>query len=128
MISSEENGLGGEAMGFPSAEDGSGGMSFFGDENGEAPAGAGAVGHAQSKFHFEVLGQGAEVGTDSAVVEFRNRPGCEKSHAKLSACDLFFERFDIGAHAEKMLGNGGDGAATVWTDQANGDKGATGHG
>jgi hypothetical protein len=91
MIPSEENRLGGEAMGFPSAEDGLGGVSFFGDEDGEAPAGACAVGHAQSKFHFEVLGQRAEVGTDSAVVEFRNRPGGKKSHAKLSAGDLFFE-------------------------------------
>jgi hypothetical protein len=127
MIPSEENGLGGEALGFPSAEDGLGGMSFFGNEDGEAAAGACTVGHTQSKFHSEVLGQGAEVVANSAVVEFRNRPGGEKSHAKLSAGDLFFERFDIGAHAEKMLGNGGDGAATVWTDQADGDKGATGH-
>jgi len=91
MISSEENGLGSEAMGFPSAEDGLGGVSFFGDEDGEAPASACAVGHAQSKFHFEVLGQRAEVGANSVVVEFRNRPRGEKSHAKLSAGDLFFE-------------------------------------
>ena len=70
MISSEENGLGGEALGFPSAEDGLGGMSFFGNEDGEAAAGACAVGHAQSKFHSEVLGQGAEVGANSVVVEF----------------------------------------------------------
>lgn len=70
MIPSEENGLGGEAMGFPSAKDGLGGMGFFGDENGEAAAGACAVGHTQSKFHSEVLGQGAEVGANLAGVEF----------------------------------------------------------
>lgn len=56
MISSEENRLGGEAMRFPSAEDGFGGMGFLGDENSEAAPSACAVGHAQSKFHSEVLG------------------------------------------------------------------------
>ena len=128
MISSDEDGVCVEATGFPSAEDGFGGMGFLGDEDGETAAALGSVGKAKGEAHAELASDGVEASAGLGFVEPGGGPGGEEAHTKFATGDLLFEGFDIGAELEKLLGDGGDGARAVGSDKSDGKKGATGHG
>jgi len=115
MISSKENRLGGKTARFPCKEDRFGGVSFFGDKNGKPTAGSRTVGQAKGELHSQVTRQRFKLSADSTLVEFRARPRGEEGHAKLSAGDLLFQGFDIGAHAEELLSHSSDRTRAVWT-------------
>src|SRR5258708_2152203 len=94
-------------------------MWFLGYEKGQ-PLGADRR-EVDLRFHFQVAGVFPDVVRDGGPVEAGGRPRGLEGHAEVAAADLFLHGFDVGAQLEKELGDPGDDAWFVPSDQ--GDRG-----
>lgn len=100
-------------------------MGFFCDEDGEALAAGGR--EVNFDFHAQIAGGFFDVLLDLISVEAGGGPRGLEGHTELTAGDLLFEGFDVGAQLEEELGDAGDDAGFVVTDQGDGCE-LSGHG
>ncbi len=74
------------------------------------------------RLHLQVAGGFANFLLDGDLVEAGRRPRGLEGHAELSARDLFLHRLDVGAELEEKLGDAGDDAGLVVSNESNGGE------
>ncbi len=95
-------------------------VRFLGDEDGKSLRTGGR--EMDLGFHVEAFAGDGDFLLDFVAVEAGRGPGGLEGHAELAAGDLFFHGFDIGAESEEELGDAGDDAGFVVTDEGDGGE------
>ena len=93
---------------------------LFGNHDGKTLALI-ALGETHLYLHFQQARQSPQAGLHRIHIPVPARPGRLDDHAELSACNLFFQGFNVGATLERKVRDPRDNTRLVASDDCDGN-------